>query len=203
MKPHLILLVNIRILLPLNCMHFPNRWRTRFLLNPPKQEPVKGGCIKFLGLLSGELDEQELKLMDDTTKKDIKRFITRPHWDGSWKTLHIYMRKWKFYMSYWGRFLSPVLKALTFISCLPDEHAELYLELMHELNWTYQDMYFELLDEARECADESFVEDEWEELTPSSGDYRSYRKWYLQWRVLPARVGECTASHAKKFYMQH
>ena len=162
----------------------------------------KGRVHRIRGLLSGELDEQELKLMDDTTKKDIKRFITRPHWDGSWKTLHIYMRKWKFYMSYWGRFLSPVLKALTFISSLPDEYAELYLELMHELNWTYQDMYFELLDEARECADESFVEDEWEELTPSSGDYRSYRKWYLQWRVLLARVGECTASHAKKVYMR-
>ena len=105
-------------------------------------------------------------------------------------------------MSYWGQFLSFVLKALTFISSLPDEYAELVLELMHELNWTHQDMYFELLDEARECADESFVENEWEELTPSSGDYRSYRKWYFQWSALLARVGECTASHAQKVYMR-
>ena len=94
--------------------------------------------------------------MDDTTKKDIKQFITRPHWDWSCKTLHIDMRKWKFYMSYWGQFLSPVLKALTFISSLADEYAELYFELMHDLSWTYQDMYFALLNEAPECADESF-----------------------------------------------
>ena len=54
-------------------------------------------------------------------------------------------------MSYWGRVLAPVLKALTFISSLPDEYAELHLDLMHELKWTYQDMYLGLLDEAREC----------------------------------------------------
>ena len=180
---------------------FFKSWEDEVSLKSAQTGAGKGRVLRIRGLLSGELDEQDLTLMDDTTKKDIKRFITRPHWEGSWKTLHIYMRKWKFYMSYWGRFLSPVLKALTFVSCLPDEYAELYLELVHELNWTYEDMYFELLDEARECADESFVEDEWEELTPNSGDYRSYRKLYLQWRVLLARVGECTASHAKKVYI--
>ena len=75
---------------------------------------------------------------------------------------------------------------------------------MHRVPRQVFQHYFtiELLDEAGECANESFVEDEWEELTPSSGDYRSYRKWYLQWRVLLARVGECTASHAKKVYMR-
>ena len=180
---------------------FFKSWEEEVSFKSAQTGAGKGRVHRNCGLLSGELEEQELKLMDDTTKKDIKRFITRPHRDGSCKTLHIDLLKWNFYKSYWGRFLSPVLKALTFISSLPDEYAELYLELMHELDWTYQDMYFELLDEAQECADESFVEDEWEELTPNSGDYRSYRKWYLQWRVLLARVGECTASHAKKVYM--
>ena len=63
-------------------------------------------------------------------------------------------------------------------------------------------MYFELLDEARECADECFVEDECKELTPNTADYRSYCKWYLQWPVFLARVGECTASHVMKVNMR-
>ena len=37
----------------------------------------KGRVHRIRGLLSGELYEQELKLMDDTTKKDIKRIIRR------------------------------------------------------------------------------------------------------------------------------
>ena len=45
----------------------------------------KGRVHQIRGLLPPEFDEQELKVMLDTTKKHIKRFITRPHWDRSWK----------------------------------------------------------------------------------------------------------------------
>ena len=73
---------------------------------------------------------------------------------------------------------------------------------MYEPKWTYQDMHEELLGEARQCTDENVVEDEWEDHTPPPRNYRTYRKWYLQWRVLLQRVGEVTAAHAKKIFMR-
>ena len=168
----------------------------------PSEGADRGRVSRFRGLLSGELEDVDFKIMDEDTKRDVKRFVKRRHWDGSWKTLRGYLRKWEFYLGYWGKILRPELKALTFLTSLPDEYAEFYLKLMYELKWTYQDMHEELLDEARECADDNVVEDEWEDHTPPAGNYRSYRKWYLQWGVLLQRVGQVMAAHAKKILMR-
>ena len=166
-------------------------------------EGAEGGRVsRIRGLLSGELEAVDFKIMDENTKRDVKRFVKRLHWDGSWKTLRGYLRQREFQLGYWGTILSPELKALTFSTSLHDEYAELYLELMSELKWTYQDMPEGLMDEARECADDNIVEDEWEDHTPLAGNYRSYRKWHLQWRVLLQRVPEVTAAHAKKILMK-
>ena len=68
------------------------------LRSHPSEGAERGMGSRIRGLPSGESEEVDFKIMDEDIKSDVKRFVKRPHWDGSWKTLRGHLRQWEFYL---------------------------------------------------------------------------------------------------------
>ena len=113
-------------------------WQTSWVGALGKQD----GRIR--GVMSDGFDPNELRLLDEQTKKDIRRFLPRPKLEPTFLNWHVFRMQWRLYLVFWGSVMSPHLRTLTLLACLPDEEADSYLKCIYEMGSGYQDIWSEL-----------------------------------------------------------
>ena len=153
------------------------------------------------GVLRDHFAPSELRLLDEQAKKEIRRFLPRPKLDAVFLNWHVFRKQWKYYMEFWGSVMSPHLRTLTLLSCLPDESTDSYLKCLCELGGTYTDIWHEIKSEAKMLSNPVSLQTEWQKSRPECSYLQDYRDWNLQWSVLLKRLGGVPPEIAKTQYL--
>ena len=167
---------------------------------------LMGGAVgkqdgRIRGVMSDGFHPNELRLLDEQTKKEIRRYLPHPKLEPNFLNWHVFRKQWRFYLAFWGSVMSPHLRTLTLLACLPDKEADSYLKCIYELGWGCQDISSELKTEAKALSDPVVVQQEWQNSRPSSAALQDYRAWILHWSVLLKRLGRVSQDIAKIQYL--
>ena len=72
-------------------------------------DTVAKGERRVQGVFSDQFDPIELGLLDEQTKKEIRRFWPRPTLDADFLNWQVFRKQWKYYVEFWGSVMSPHL----------------------------------------------------------------------------------------------
>ena len=110
-------------------LHF-QRLRTFFQeVDEGKQAGVEsladlmGGAVRkhdgrIRGVMGDCFDPNELRLLDEQNKKDIRHFSHRRKLEPNFPNWHVFRKQWRFYLVLWDSVMSPHLGTLTLLACL-------------------------------------------------------------------------------------
>ena len=131
-------------------------------------------------------------------QSELRKLLPQPHFGGERTKWRDFVLEWELWWKHMP--FRPELKALAFISCLPQDEQEICRSRLLKFGHDFQRLFEDL--SRRYSVDDSLIlRKQWHECRCTGENLAFFLKWHNQWTLLRERLSEVSESEARACFL--